>query len=59
MKTTAIPTLCALLLLLSANTATEAGGAKTWQQHAYYDFAKGESEGVSIAAAGAQKALKG
>ena len=53
MKTTAIPTLCALLLLLSANTATEAGGAKTWQQHAYFDFAKGESEGVSIAAAGA------
>ena len=53
MKTTAIPTLCALLLLLSANTATEAGGAKTWQQHAYFDFAKGESEGVSIAASGA------
>ncbi|HIG54605.1 MAG TPA: hypothetical protein EYQ18_11600 [Candidatus Handelsmanbacteria bacterium] len=53
MKTTVIPIFCALLLLLFANTATEAGGAKTWQQHAYHDFAKGKSEGVSIAAVGA------
>ena len=40
-------------LLLSATSATEAGRAKAWQQHAYDDFAEGESEGVSIAADGA------
>ena len=41
------------LLVLSAASATEAGRAKAWQQHAYDDFAKGESEGISIAADGA------
>ena len=40
-------------LLLSAVSATEAGRAKAWQQHAYDDFAEGESEGISIAADGA------
>ncbi|MYK39237.1 MAG: SMP-30/gluconolactonase/LRE family protein, partial [Gemmatimonadetes bacterium] len=40
-------------LLLSATSATEAGRAKAWQQHAYDDFAEGESEGISIAADGA------
>ena len=40
-------------LLLSATSATEAGRAKAWQQHAYDDFAAGESEGISIAADGA------
>ena len=40
-------------LVLSAVSATEAGRAKAWQQHAYDDFAEGESEGISIAADGA------
>lgn len=52
MKTIAIRALCSLALALSATTASEAGRAKTWQQHTYDDFAKGESEGVSIAADG-------
>ena len=41
------------LLVLSVASATQAGRAKAWQQHAYEDFAKGESEGISIAADGA------
>ena len=40
-------------LVLSAVSATEAGRAKAWQQHAYDDFAEGKSEGISIAADGA------
>ena len=42
-----------LVLVLSAASVAEAGRGRTWQQHAYDDFAKGESEGVSIAADGA------
>ena len=45
--------LLSFFLLLSAVSATEAGRAKAWQQHAYDDFAQGESEGISIAADGA------
>lgn len=41
------------LLVLAAASATQAGRAKVWQQYAYDDFAKGESEGISIAADGA------
>ena len=44
--------LFSFLFLLSAVSATEAGRAKAWQQHAYDDFAAGESEGISIAADG-------
>ena len=40
-------------LLLSAASAADAGRTKAWQQHAYDDFAQGESEGISIAADGA------
>lgn len=43
---------CLTFILLVTNAA-EAGRARTWQQHAYDDFAKGESEGISIAADGA------
>ncbi len=42
-----------LTFILSVTNAAEAGRARTWQQHAYDDFAKGESEGISIAADGA------
>ena len=45
--------LLSFFLVLSAVSATEAGRAKAWQQHAYDDFAAGESEGISIAADGA------
>ena len=45
--------LFSFFLLLSAVTATQAGRVKAWQQHAYDDFAEGESEGISIAADGA------
>ena len=45
--------LFSFFLLLSAVSATQAGRAKAWQQHAYDDFAEGESEGISIAADGA------
>ena len=45
--------LFSFFLLLSVVSATEAGRAKAWQQHAYDDFAAGESEGISIAADGA------
>ena len=41
------------LLVLAAASAIHAGRTKAWQQHAYDDFAKGECEGISIAADGA------
>ncbi len=48
----AIRALCSLTILLAAAKATDAGRGKIWQQHAYEDFAKGESEGVAIGADG-------
>ena len=42
-----------LLCLLVLATAAAAGRARTWQQHAFDDFARGESHGVAIAADGA------
>ena len=45
--------LFSFFLVLLAVSATEAGRAKAWQQHAYDDFAEGESEGISITADGA------
>ena len=45
--------LFSFFLVLSVASATQAGRAKAWQQYAYDDFAKGESEGISIAADGA------
>ena len=42
-----------LLCLLVLATAADAGRARTWQQHAFDDFARGESHGVAIAADGA------
>lgn len=53
MMRTTTRALFSFFLLLSAVSATDAGRTKAWQQHAYDDFAKGESEGISIAADGA------
>lgn len=49
---TTTPALFSFFLLLLATSATDAGRTKAWKQHAYDDFAQGESEGISIAADG-------
>ena len=53
MTTIATRILYIAAFLLLATATSEAGSAKTWQQHTYDDFAKGESEGISITADGA------